>query len=62
MFKWSKFIKNADSHTKYFLFNWALYGLMIIASTIYVYVRIGYLRNTPAPPAQQKMIDANSQK
>lgn len=40
MFKWIQEFKEADPHLKYFIFNWALYGLMIIASTIYVYIQL----------------------
>lgn len=55
MFKWIRLYREADPHTKYFIFNWALYGFMIIASTVYVYARLNYVRKTP-PVEQQKVV------
>lgn len=62
MFKWIKQFKEADSHTRYFIFNWALYGFMIIVSTIYVYARLNYVRSTPPQNEQQQVIEPTSKK
>lgn len=40
IFGWLRSFRDANPHTKYFIFNWGLYGLMILASTIYVYYRV----------------------
>lgn len=61
MFKWTQFLRNADSHTIYFLFNWALYGILIIASTIYVYARLDYVRSAPLP-GHQKVVETEVKK
>ena len=45
MFRWVRQYKEANSQTKYFILNWILYGLMLIASTIYVYIRLDYVRS-----------------
>ncbi|QLH37493.1 MAG: hypothetical protein HWD61_03320 [Parachlamydiaceae bacterium] len=61
MFNWIKQYREANPHTKYFILNWALYGLLIIASTLYVYGRLNYVRSTPSSE-QQKKNETNSQK
>lgn len=52
--KWIRQFREANSHTKYFIFNWFLYGFMIIASTVYVYARLNYVRSTPLSSSQQE--------
>lgn len=34
-----------DSQTRYFFLNWAIYGIAIIASTVYCYGRLNYVRS-----------------
>lgn len=45
MIKWIREFKEADSKTKYFAFNWAIYGIALIASTIYCYARLDSVRS-----------------
>lgn len=56
---WKQF-RQALPLAKSLFFNWALYGLMIIASTIYVYARLDYVRSNR--PAGQKQIETKIQK
>lgn len=37
-------IQNMDSRIKWFLFNAVLYGLLMLATTVYVYARLDYVR------------------
>lgn len=53
MFNWIRRFWATDANTKNFILNWILYGLMIIASTIYVYARLDYVRS--APKAKQSV-------
>lgn len=61
MFKWIQQYREANSHTKYFIINWALYGILIIASTIYIYVQLAYVKSSSTPDPQQ-VIETNIQK
>ena len=60
MFKWIKKIKEADFQTLFFYFNWGFYGFLIIASTVYVYVRLPFVRSTP--PLEEKILETTIQK
>lgn len=44
MFKWIESFKNADKGTKAFVFNCFVYGFIIVASTIYCYSRLDFVR------------------
>jgi hypothetical protein len=46
MFKWLEKY-GFEAHTRYFLFNWILYGIMVILSFVYVYARLDYVRSGP---------------
>lgn len=59
MFKWIQQFRDADPHTRYFIINWALYGILIVASTVYVYARLDYVRSTPP---KHKKTEQNIQK
>jgi len=61
MFKWIRQFKEANPHTKYFIFNWALYGVLLIVTTLYVYARLNYVRSTP-PTTSQLEIQTKIQK
>lgn len=37
--------KENDSHVKWLIFNAFIYGLMIVATTVYVYARLDYVRS-----------------
>lgn len=60
MFTWIKEYYEASSQTKYFIWNWIIYGIAIIASTVYCYGRLDYVRSykTPLP----HMIEKNTTK
>jgi hypothetical protein len=45
MFKWLINYITSTSQTKYFILNWAAYGIMIIASTVYCYGRLDFVRS-----------------
>lgn len=49
MVDWTTEIKK-DPHTRYFYINWILYGVMLVATTIYCYGRLDYVRSYRAPP------------
>lgn len=44
----------ADFQTKIFYLNWGIYGLAIVASTIYCYARLDFARSGPPSPKQVK--------
>lgn len=44
MFKWIDSLKNADKATQGFVFNCVVYGLIILASTVYCYTRLDFVR------------------
>ena len=56
---WKQF-REAFPHAKFLFLNWALYGFMIIASTVYVYARLDYVRSNR--PQGQKQIETKVQK
>ena len=58
MFQWKTWLKKyaLESHTKYFLFNWILYAVLMIATTFYVYARMDYVRSGP------KVVETKNQK
>ena len=45
MFKWAAWWGNSSAETKWFAFNWAIYLLVIILSTVYCYARLDYVRS-----------------
>ncbi len=51
MIQWLRSFVNANKQTKYFVLNWAVYGLAIILTTVYCYARLDYVRSykTAAP-------------
>lgn len=44
MFRWIESLKNAETGTKWFVFNCIVYGAIIVASTVYCYSRLDYVR------------------
>jgi hypothetical protein len=52
---WISKYREASSQTKYFILNWILYGILIIASTLYCYGRLDYVRTgrNITPPKEQ---------
>lgn len=49
MFKWLKQYQAASPQTKYFIFNWIIYGLAIIITTVYCYGRLDFVRSYKTP-------------
>lgn len=52
MFQWYRQFKNANSETKWFILNWAVYGLAIIITTVYCYARLDFVRSYKTPPTK----------
>lgn len=48
MIRWIRQFQNASSQTKYLVLNWVVYGLALIASTLYCYARLDYVRSYKA--------------
>lgn len=55
MIQWLMQFKSASRETKWFVLNWLLYGVLIIATTVYCYARLDYVRS-------YKKIDRNQVK
>lgn len=47
--RWIEQFKEADPKTKSFIFNWFIYGLVLVLTTVYCYSRINYARDTEKP-------------
>lgn len=50
--KWISEFSQASSKTKWFIFNWAIYGIVMVVTTLYCYARLNYVRSK-APPSEQ---------
>lgn len=48
MFKWIQTIKNSDSKARWFYFQYIIYLVAIIASTIWAYARLDFVRSYEA--------------
>ena len=44
---WIYGIKNANRQTIFFALNWIAYFVMIVATTLYVYARLDFVRSGP---------------
>lgn len=55
MLNWIKNLRNATPQTQFFAFNWFIYGLVIIITTIYCYVQLNFGTSGPSakPAAKQ---------
>lgn len=53
MFKWLKAYHQATSQTQYFFLTLAVYGLMLLVTTVYVYARLDYVRSYKTTPTAQ---------
>ena len=49
MMRWIEQFKEADPKTKSFIFNWFIYGLALVLTTVYCYSRINYARGDQKP-------------
>jgi hypothetical protein len=45
MLQWIKKFRNASGQTKFFVFNWVIYGIALVATTVYCYARLDYVRS-----------------
>lgn len=55
MREWIEQFKSSSRETKWFIFNWAVYGLLTILSFVYCYWRIVYLHPYEKPPKAQEL-------
>jgi len=46
--------RSHDSKTKWFVFNWVIYLLLLVITTIYCYARLDFVRTTPPPKENVK--------
>lgn len=59
MFKWFAQYRKASPQTRYFILNWALYGIVLLVTTIYCYARLDYVRSYKInPPTMEKVKQA----
>ena len=59
MRKWIEQYRQAKPQTRYFILNWTFYGLMLVATTIYCYARLDYVRSTRTiPPTIREVNEA----
>ncbi len=49
MFGWLRNFIRSTGETKFFIFNWAIYGILIVLTTAYAYGRLEIARTRPAP-------------
>lgn len=45
MRNWIIQFKNSSRETKWYILNWVLYGFLMIATTIYCYARLDFVRS-----------------
>jgi|GEM_PF-3198861 len=51
---WLRSFYKSSRETKWFVLNWFIYGLAIVATSIYCYARLDFVRSyTVTPPAPQ---------
>lgn len=43
----------SDSKTRWFLFNWLIYGLALIGTLVYCYLRLDFVRSGPKTATEQ---------
>ncbi len=63
MLNWIRSFINANRQTKFFVINWAVYGIVIIVTTIYCYGRLDFVRSyrkVPVVPQQPIQSQAKS--
>lgn len=61
MLAWIKQFKESSFQTKFFIFNWFIYGIVILYTTVYCYGRLDFVRSYKTPPDKQK-VNESSQK
>lgn len=55
MIKWLKQYNEASKQTKYFIWNWVIYGLAILITTVYCYGRLDYVRSYQTPSTKTEI-------
>ena len=40
-------IKSINAHTRWFIFQWAVYFILMLLTTLYVYARLEFVRTKP---------------
>lgn len=51
MSNWIEEYNESSTKTKWFIFNWAIYGLALLITTLYCYARLDYVRSYRSPAA-----------
>ncbi|KAF3361827.1 hypothetical protein PHSC3_001593 [Chlamydiales bacterium STE3] len=54
MLRWFKQFTKAKRETKWFILNWAVYIILLIATTLYCYARLDYVRSYKASETYSK--------
>jgi hypothetical protein len=49
MSRWFRRYYEANAQTKVFIWNWVVYGLALIITTVYCYGRLDFVRSYKAP-------------
>ncbi|NGX58342.1 MAG: hypothetical protein K940chlam3_01249 [Chlamydiae bacterium] len=55
MIKWIQDIKNSSNKTKWFYFQYVIYFLLMIATTIWAYARLDFVRSYEEKEEQELM-------
>lgn len=51
-------IAMSDNKTRWFLFNWVIYGLALIITLVYCYLRLDFVRSGPKKAATEQIKNA----
>lgn len=54
MMTWIQQFRRANPKTRWFIFNWAIYILLMIVTTIYCYARLDYVRSYALKPTTEE--------
>jgi len=57
--QWINDFQEADQATKWFIFNWGIYGFIIVAVGIYCYVRLDFVRSYESLPPDSEFTKVN---
>lgn len=58
---WIQKFRDATSETKWFIFNFVVYTLIVIVTTVYCYARLDFVRSGPRPTPQQQYEKPNNE-
>lgn len=61
MLKWIEQFKESSFQTKFFIFNWVIYGVVIVYTTVYCYGRLDFVRSYKVPPSKQEINHSTQQ-